>query len=93
MIFKCGIYYSICPERTYVENRKKKEKKKCFWAKRAPFLSPEGLPWWGYDFGIWFTHVSGFGVGAGVVPLFVSFEREMVTSTEIAKRLAEMLVI
>jgi len=36
-------------------------------------LSPERLPWWGYGFEVGFTHMSGFGVGAEVSPLFVRF--------------------
>jgi len=52
------VEYTTRFSRTYELRIGKRKSKKCPWAKRVPFLSSEGLPWWGYDFGIWFTYAA-----------------------------------
>jgi len=55
-----------------------------------PFYPERRLPWRRYGFRIGLTHVSGFGVRAGVTLLFVRFlERGGGKSAEIEKRLAD----
>jgi len=48
-----------------------KEKKNT--SEPSALLFKRGLLWWWYGFGIGLTHVSGFGIGAGVTLLFVRF--------------------